>query len=132
MTAKLKNEAMTLAILVCERPRRVKMPVDAASALKFQNSMSNDKAFQQASIDFMLTNPSNLAGLARAINLLKLPSLHVTSNSLHHALVQEGCQTVHTDTVVLNESDHSLQVRRAERTLRHAMNGLHDMDFSDL
>ena len=80
----------------------------------------------------MLTNPSNWAGLARAINLLKLSSLHVTSNSLHLALAQEGCHTVPTDIVVLNESDHCLQVRRAERTLRHAMNGLEDMDFSDL
>ena len=61
-----ENGAMVRAISVCERPRRVKM--DAASALKFQNSMSNDKAFQQASIDFMLTNPSNWAGLARRLD----------------------------------------------------------------
>jgi len=120
----------TRAISVCKRPRRVKM--DASSALKFQDTMSNDKDFKQASIDFMDTNPSNWTDLAREIKLLKLPSLLVTSDSLRHALTQEGCHTASNNTDNPSESDHCLQVHQAEITLCCAMNGLDEMDFSDI
>ena len=125
-----ENGTMVRAISVCERPRRVKM--DDASALKFQNTMSNDMTFKTASSDFMSTSPSTWASLARAMNFLQLPSIHVTSHSLDHALSQEGCLPIPDATGVLEESNHCLQLRRADRTVRDAMHGALDMDFSDM
>jgi len=82
--------------------------------------MSQDKVFQQASNDFMTTNPSKWASPDRVINLLNLPSLPITSHGLQQALVREGYDTI-THAVTTSNSNHSFLLRQAERTLCSAM-----------